>query len=823
MSSFLSSPPSGPHRPNNGGQALSGFLNRSAQHLFGGTPTRPSLIGQQTYYGSTGSPSFSYSPGQGGLSAQLAQVKAVLDRPPNVISLSEKIRELDRLLSPSHAFHLTPKDLDPLFVLVVGDIFGSQAVQAAKYGRGWHLTTLTKHRQYRDFSAAFQFLSSSGGGIMNWIQFLMLDSTCVYDFPVNRLPATHPLRIKTTAHVSGLFSGLNSGSSGMDPSQTSVPLSPFEYFFYHFFALTSQGSEWLYQSGANLGADSLFPILFEDYLSHLLPIGGADFRFQVSDLVQPHPAPPTSLRSQLISPSPPSQVKLSSLLRADFPHSMKSPMSNESNERLQSSRSGAELWKSQVFLDILNQFWLRSYAIPVEPGIDLSPSNDLVKLIRMFIKHLHFFFNGFHPSQSELRDSLQRSIFRDVFDSLYIFFDYQFDHWPLDMSFRLILETWLSFVQPWRYKDPNQGEKEGGTFEADQWKHFLVNNGEFFDHLLRKVLLRFFRMDLGCSKNAFMLFRVMKVVSQQGLPEALKKFNAMPLSRMMGTTNNSSLYTNPEHQAPNEQEQSVFSDSFQPVLSSLMIKIAEAQFNLHFRKDRLLSNQNGSPSGAKTSTLSKWISWVLDSSNETSREVDEIEKISQNLDFVSQKLTSVFSVSADVTDSVNFIGRNSLSQKVHDESEAMTPERKWDLLNRRYRYNPTYHGHPDEKPLQSDEFHTLARLLHRLSNWINQRFPIVDYYERTGLVGTAFRQICQDPCVYTIRGKHGERSEIQVPARIHLRPLAHKRVIVYVAMIYVLALFLGRPATGKFILFIFSIWIACLIWTTLTKATNVEW
>ncbi|TRY76366.1 hypothetical protein TCAL_00010, partial [Tigriopus californicus] len=752
--------PSSPPRVGRGarvasGQALSGFLNRSAHQLFGGMSSNASG-GYQPYYGSNPSghsPPQPYSPGQGGLSAQLAQVKAVLDRPPNVTSLSEKIRELDRLLSPSNAFHLTPKDLDPLFVLVVGDIFGSQAVQAAKYGRGWHLTTLTKHRQYRDFSAALQFLSSSGGGMMNLIQFLMLDSTCVYDFPVNRLPTTHPLRIKATAHVNGLFSGLNSGS-GMDPSQTSVPLSPFEYYFHHFFALISQGSEWLYQSGANLEAESLYPILFEDYLSHFLPIGGADYRFQVSDLVLPHPPTPASLRSQAGTPGSASQGKLSSLLRADFSHSKKSNL-NESNELLQSSRSGAELWKSQVFLDTLNQFWLRSYAIPLEPGVDLSPPSDLVKLIRMFIKHLHFFFNGFHPSQSELRDSLQRSIFREVYDSLYIFFDYQFDHWPLDMSFRLILETWLSFVQPWRYKDPNQGEKDGGTFEADQWKHFLVNNGEFFDHLLRKVLLRFFRMDLGC------------------------------------------------------------------ILSSLMVKIAEAQFNLHFRKDQLLSTQNGSSSSAKTSLLSQWLSWVLDSSDGTSREVDEIEKIAQNLEFVSQKLSSVFSVSTDVTDSVNFTGRNSLSQKVHDESELMTPERKWDILNRRYRYNPTYHGHPDEKPLQSDEFHTLARLLYRLSNWINLSLPIGDYYERPGLIGTAFRQISHGPCVYKIRGKHGERSEVQVPARINLRSFAHKRVIFYIVMSYVLALLLGRSATGKILLLMFTAWIACLLWTSLTKEAKL--
>ena len=112
------------------------------------------------------------------------QLKNILNR--TNISLTDKIFELQRHLATpantSHAnnFHpshhvLTPKDLSHMFLLLIGDIFGSQAVQHAKYGNGWNLTSLTRGRHYRDYNAALTFLGSTGV-LMQVVNMLTSDS-----------------------------------------------------------------------------------------------------------------------------------------------------------------------------------------------------------------------------------------------------------------------------------------------------------------------------------------------------------------------------------------------------------------------------------------------------------------------------------------------------------------------------------------------------------------------------------------------------------------------------------------------------------------------
>lgn len=103
---------------------------------------------------------------------------------------------------------------------------------------------------------------------------------------------------------------------------------------------------------------------------------------------------------------------------------------------------------------------------------------------------------------------------------MYGFMRHSFHHWPLDSSFRLILETWLSYIQPWRYTDwqhrnvrsPGVRDNEDRARTVDRrWLNFIAENLLSYTVIFRQLLPRFTRFDLTTPKNAHMLFRVTKV------------------------------------------------------------------------------------------------------------------------------------------------------------------------------------------------------------------------------------------------------------------------------------------------------------------------
>ncbi len=812
-------------------------------------------------------------------------MKNILNR-PNAY-LYDKVQELHRLLKPvlsppaHHALQqggssaspsLSTKDLDAVFVLLVGDIFGSQAVIAAKYGPGWNLTGLSRSRHYRDYHAVLNFLGSSGL-LMQCIHALAADPNCVYEYPAARLPfRTRPKVPSAVAVASPLI-----GYASADEEQF-VPLSPFEYYLYHFTALVNQSHEW-YQASA-VDSDSLYPVLFEEYLSTYLPVGGAFFKFfhmydssvyTRSPTTSPQSGQPqhlqgktSLLRSDLSFGSPAGNVTLDQSYHQQPQPQFSPPFSHPFGHHKGTSSSfhrPPEMWRACIIVDTVTKFWLISWSEEEEKVCELIgsppaaigspkaarppriPSSDVVKMVRMFIKHVHYFLNSFaivDETADDARESLRTNLFGEFFNGLHRFLSFLFDHWPLDASFRLVLETWLSFIQPWRYKDPAAGERDNavGVFSSGGvWDGFIAKNLRFYDDIFQKLMLKFCRLDLSSNRNAFMLFRVAKVFSQPGLVQTLRNVVAAkgavelqttsPDERMHGL-NRPTEISSPYHH-------NIFGEDFRFLMGQLVTKAIEAKHAALEKKANLMAESaEQRPSSRMAQEELNWLLnlvWSLFTSEPVPcSESEECDKTIQNLEFSVDRLTELFRLDLDVVDITSKLAaasasasRRGCAQLFDDVKTPMTPQRRWELLNRTVRYSPglsSYWGNPDETPLRSDEFHSLARLLHKVSRFLSEQLRVDEVYMEPGLAGIVARQVCRPPATYRVKNEADPccsyRHE-KLPARLVLRPLASHATIVYLVTFMFFGWILGQRFFFKALLMLFTMWAVRLAYVAATK------
>lgn len=78
------------------------------------------------------------------------------------------------------------------------------------------------------------------------------------------------------------------------------------------------------------------------------------------------------------------------------------------------------------------------------------PSGEYIRIIRFGIKQLHAFVDSGKKDISPTGE-LKKMVLPMIQGKMYIFLRHLIHRWPLDGSFRLLLELWLSFIQPWRY------------------------------------------------------------------------------------------------------------------------------------------------------------------------------------------------------------------------------------------------------------------------------------------------------------------------------------------------------------------------------------
>ncbi|KAK3751785.1 hypothetical protein QZH41_013252, partial [Actinostola sp. cb2023] len=359
------------------------------------------------------------------------------------------------------------------------------------------------------------------GPIFNLINKLQVDGHLKYEFFIKCLPlptqnSLSEGNIPLLYHNKIQISNISSNSSRV------VLLNAFEYYMFHFAyyviyqqnSKTSQDSNWMNDS------TFVYLAILEDYLNHFLPTSTLLYQ---STTGTSHPCPPNRQQTSwfgTLNRVPQSQTQFTGLIRTSpsghIPLAMKGHSAYD--------HSSGDIWRSETFIQILIEFWLNQNTMDSVTRNVLShgqvyfmPSVDLVRAVRMLIKQIHTFVysSGIealsHPALSPL-DELKRSIIPQMLQKkFYCFLRHGFAHWPLDPSFRVIVETWLSFIQPWRYaNNPTLSKSESSAVYTAEWSSFVHDTFPFFSVIVQEFVLRALKLDFYSSKDVFILLRVTK-------------------------------------------------------------------------------------------------------------------------------------------------------------------------------------------------------------------------------------------------------------------------------------------------------------------------
>ncbi|XP_033115241.1 sphingomyelin phosphodiesterase 4-like isoform X2 [Anneissia japonica] len=735
------------------------------------------------------------------------------------------------------------KELKPIFPKIVEHIFS----HIEPYGWGlnnlqdttsrynpWHDVRLrsSKDGMLSDFKIVRDFFSPSGP-LFDLIYKLQADPAVRFEFSTEYLPAPTKDSMKQGAVPQFYMTKL----SYLAPN--CLQLSAFDFYMFHFayFIISMQSLQ--QQPLCNL-ENSVYTCLVEDYLNFFLPLGGrrvppapytgaSPGYSQSGSVTQTRPIHGGVLWCYLQSSR---QQNQTSFLRQTHNTTLHRSASICQSDSHLESIGQQENWRSEVMVQVLAEFWLNQNSLfydqksfTQQVRANVLPSQDLVRLVRMLIKHLHFFANSakevvpspYHQPEEPLEEFKRCVIPLIVQKKLYSFFRHGFDRWPLDSSFRLMLETWLSFIQPWRYLEQQQH-----TFTEDKdqpltnrCKKFVAENLHFYTILYQEYVQRALRQDLAAPKNAQMLYRVGKVFGQADLHSVIEDaevkatdYNGVLMDRMSNTqvaasgsfltltTSSSSvsvLQQVAEIEGPNFRYKPLFGIESRQMMEQLFKCMSQAKATLQSNENQNNKHKTG---------FFAWLSGLMmddDFGNDRA-------KVESYLEYSKSFFAKIFQIE-DMKDYSTMAwstpSRGSDQQAPDMSAGELTPLGRYQLANGLRRCNVTYGGNPDLQPIRTYENKHLVRLLNRVCTHLNQVFGEEIKYLciRDGFLGTIAYQYFQPP--YRQSTQLNETLQPDNNPRICLRFLASYRTILYLLIFFAFLYWMDFSLFGAvFVLFV---------------------
>ncbi|XP_062487359.1 sphingomyelin phosphodiesterase 4 isoform X2 [Pezoporus occidentalis] len=738
---------------------------------------------------------------------------------------------------------LPAKELHSIFPWLVESIFGSLDGIII----GWNLLCLQGRTNPTEYSVALDFLGPSGP-MMKLVYKLQIEEYR-YDFPVSYLPG--PVKASIQEQVlpeCSLYHNKvqfpSSGGLGLN-----LALNPFEYYMFYFaISLITQKSTSVTHHVSP--SNSAYFILVDTYLKCFLPTEGSVLP---PPLLNPGGAIPSPAPRSPAVPFTSYGMHHTSLLKRHIAH----------QPSLNADPASQEIWRSETLLQIFVEMWLHHYSLEMyqkmqSPHVKESfkPTEEHVLVVRLLVKHLHAFSNSLKPeplspsahshTASPLEEFKRVVIPRFVRQKLYIFLQHCFGHWPLDASFRAVLEMWLSYLQPWRYapEKPPQSTEHLPHSVSEKWATFIQENLLMYTKLFAGFLNRALRTDLVSPKNAFMVFRVAKVFAQPNLAEMILK--------------GEQLFLQPELVIPHRQHRlfmtstfgGAFFSSWPPATADASFKVKnhvyslegqDCQYkqmfgtevrNLVLKLAQLICQaqqtaKSISDHSAETVASQSFFSWFRFTPSEmngsyTGNDLDEIgqdsiKKTDEYLEKALEYLCQIFKLSgAQLTQMMKNCemaqdknGKNQLPDCIESEDGLiLTPLGRYQIINGLRRFEVQYQGDTELQPIRSYENATLVRLLFRLSSVLNARFAdqMDVLCSREDFVGRLCRYHLTKPhLIQKIRCSPmvKDRTSQNWGPRISLRFLASYRTLIFLLMVYFTASWFNiGPVSCTFIILI---------------------
>lgn len=357
----------------------------------------------------------------------------------------------------------------------------------------------------------------------------LLSEPIKFDVPIESLPPKMQQMLNN-----GRYSVFYSDILNIDPYRrqiASLQLNAFDYYILHFILHGMSPLHKQFPAALQVHNDHLktaFYFLTADYVCTFLPT-------DPNQDVMPANIHCSIKSAATVPMSPIAPMRRPKYLSAN---AIKPSFTSNTTNIRTAEPSRSSCWRTESVLHLFIDTWLR---YDVEGTTDL-PSSEFIQVVRVLVKQLHSFANSAEldiTPMASLRTTAQPMMNAQINN----FLRGIIHRWPLDSSFLVVLELWLSYIQPWRYTLNKQYGIDDNQMQIcipPKFEKFIHENIASYTQIFIQLLPRFERLDFTSLKNVLILYRLAKVFSQSNLSHLLRTHDSRLLSEHLTSSPNKS-------------------------------------------------------------------------------------------------------------------------------------------------------------------------------------------------------------------------------------------------------------------------------------------